>query len=121
MAAGFGAALDGALAAWREALGAAHVIVGEAERARGERGTFPTRARVPAIVRPGSTADVQAVLRIAQRTGVPVYPVSTGRNWGYGSRVPVEDAVVVDLGRLRAISGFDARMARVTVEPGVTF
>lgn len=50
---------------------------------------------------------------------VPVYPTSRGRSWGFGSRVPAADGcVLLDLGRMNRIVGFDERLAYVTVEPG---
>ena len=47
-------------------------------------------------------------------------PISTGKNWGYGSRAPVRDGVLLDLGRLNRIVDFDEELAYVTIEPGVT-
>jgi 4-cresol dehydrogenase (hydroxylating) len=78
-------------------------------------------SQVSAIVRPANTPEVQQCLRVANRFGIPVYPISTGKNWGYGSRVPVTDgSVVLDLGRMNRILDFDEKLAYVTVEPGVT-
>src|SRR5688572_1193823 len=84
------------------------------------RSTFATSSRTPAILRPADRLAVQACVRIANRFGVPIYPLSTGRNWGYGSRAPVRDAVLLDLGRLNQITDFSEPLAYVTLEPGVT-
>jgi 4-cresol dehydrogenase (hydroxylating) len=114
--------LDAALDAFRDAVGSDHVVTDPAALAAAGTATFATKARVPAIVRPASCAEVQACLRVANRFRVPVYPVSRGRNWGFGSRVPARDGcVVLDLGRMDRIVDFDEAMAYVTVEPGVTF
>lgn len=84
--------------------------------------TFRTTQKVVAIVRPANRAEVQACLRIARRERLPVYPVSRGKNWGLGSRVPPRDgSVLLDLGRMDRIVAFDEEMAWVTVEPGVSF
>jgi 4-cresol dehydrogenase (hydroxylating) len=84
--------------------------------------TFPTNAKPAAIVQPASTAEVQSLVRLARRYGQPLYPVSRGRNWGFGFRVPTIDrAVIVDLGRMNRIVELDAELAYVSVEPGVTF
>jgi 4-cresol dehydrogenase (hydroxylating) flavoprotein subunit len=65
---------------------------------------------------------VQQCLRIANRFKVAVFPVSTGKNWGYGSRVPISDGcVLMELARLNRIVDFDEKLAYITVEPGVTF
>ena len=83
-------------------------------------GTFATSSRVLAILRPGNRDHVQEIVRTANRHRVPLYPFSTGKNWGYGSRVPARDGVLVDLGRMNRIVAFDEQLAYVTIEPGVT-
>ncbi|HWE29625.1 MAG TPA: FAD-binding oxidoreductase, partial [Polyangia bacterium] len=115
-------AIERALAKWRRVVGEEHVLVDDASRAAAATATFATEQRVPAIVRPRSRDEVQACLRIAGEQRIAVYPSSRGGNWGYGSRVPVRDGcVLLDLGRMCRIVGFDAELATVTVEPGVTF
>ena len=111
-----------ALSAFVDALGRDNVLTDEESIARAETATFATRQRVPAVLRPADTSQVAACLRIASRFEVPVYPVSGGRNWGLGSRVPTgERSVVMDLSRMNRILEFDDRMGILTVEPGVTF
>jgi FAD/FMN-containing dehydrogenase len=111
-----------ALRDWRRALGPAHVVTDAAARRSAQTATFLTRQRIPAILRPGRREEVQACLRIAARHGIPVHPVSCGKNWGYGSRVPLRDGcVLLDLARLNRIVEFDERLGYVTLEPGVTF
>lgn len=83
-----------------------------------------TLHRAPAehvILRPGSTADVQAALDLARSHGQSVHPYSTGRNWGYGTSYPVEDRtrVLLDLSGMNRILAFDETLGIVTVEPGV--
>lgn len=114
--------LAAALVAWRALLGPDHVSVDPATLRDLNAGTYPTRARAAAVLRPADAAAVRACLRVAADHGLRLHPVSRGRNWGLGSRVPPDDgAVVLDLGRLDAIVDFDESMAWVTVEPGVTF
>ena len=36
-------------------------------------------------------AEVQAIVRAANNYHVPLYPISTGNNWGYGSAQPARD------------------------------
>ena len=112
--------LDQALAAWRASLGPAHVSCEAAELARAGTATFPTTATVAAVIRPADRAEVQQAVRIALEFGIPLYPVSSGKNWGYGSKAPSGDAVLLDLGRMNRILDFDEALAYVTVEPGVT-
>src|SRR5258708_6482277 len=87
-----------AIREWTEALGADNVVTDAPSLAAAESATFATRQRVVAILRPKDRSEVQACVRVANATGVPVYPVSRGRNWGYGSRVPpVSNSAVLDL------------------------
>lgn len=66
-------------------------------------------------------SEVRACVSVARQYGVPVYPISSGKNWGYGSRVPAMDgSVLLDLGRLTRIIDYDEDLAHVTVEAGVT-
>ena len=114
--------LDAAIARWRGLLGDDQVWTDPARLAAGARTTFATTQRPDAVIRPADREQAAACVRIAHEHDVPLYPVSRGRNWGYGSRVPSRDgAVVIDLARLDRIVDFDERLAYVTVEPGVTF
>lgn len=111
-----------ALTALRSALGEEHVALDVEALSRAETATFPTGQRVRAIVRPASTAEVQECVRIAARHGTPLYPVSRGTNWGYGSRVPVTTgSILLDLSRMDHIDDLDETLCHVIVEPGVTF
>jgi len=104
-----------------DAVGAEHVITDRRLLGEAETGTFKSGHAVPAIVRPGSREEVQECMRIANHWGTPVYPVSSGKNWGYGSRMPASDnCVLLDLSRMNRIVEFDEDLGYVTVEPGVT-
>ena len=112
---------EAAFREWAQVVGVDHVITAAARLREAETGTFATGHRIPAIVRPASRVEVQECLRIAARRRVPVYPISSGKNWGYGSSVPASDeCVLLDLGRMNRIVDFSEELAYVTVEPGVT-
>lgn len=114
---GLGLALKG----WAGVIGSENVILDEPARREAETATFETRSRIPAILRPGTRDEVAECLRVATARRIPVYPVSGGKNWGYGSRVPTGNAaVLMDLSRLNRILDFSEELAYVTVEPGVT-
>ncbi|KAI0018140.1 vanillyl alcohol oxidase [Xylariomycetidae sp. FL0641] len=77
-----------------------------------------------AVVYPGSVSEVQAVVRWANRRGgLPLYPISLGRNVGYGGAAPrIPGGVVVDLGRrMHSLLDLDGENASCVVEPGVTY
>lgn len=112
---------ENALIEWSMALGPENVITEPSSLLAAETGTFASSHRIPAIIRPGSRQEVQECLRIANLHVTPVYPISSGRNWGYGSRMPTADGcVLLDLGRMNRIVDFSEDLAYVTVEPGVT-
>jgi 4-cresol dehydrogenase (hydroxylating) len=113
--------LAGALEAWRKVVGPENVGTDAPRLAAAETATFATSQRVLAVVAPGNRHEVQRCVQIANSHQVAIYPVSQGKNWGYGSRVPTGDgSVVLDLGRLNRIVEWDERLAYVTLEPGVT-
>ena len=76
-----------------------------------------------AVVFPGSTEEVQTVVRWANEFLIPIYPISIGRNVGYGGAAPrMPGGVVVDLGkRMNSIISLDGEGATCIVEPGVTY
>ena len=51
-----------------------------------------------AAVAPYTVQEVQAVVRTANRYRIPIYPISTGKNLGYGGSAPnLSGSVVLDL------------------------
>jgi 4-cresol dehydrogenase (hydroxylating) flavoprotein subunit len=115
------ARIEAARREWIALLGAEHVIDDAGTLRQAETATFATTQRVPLMVRPGNREDVQACVRIANRHRLALYPVSSGKNWGYGSKVPAsDDNVILDLSRMNRIVDFDEALAYVTVEPGVS-
>ena len=75
-----------------------------------------------AVVQPQSVEQVQAVVRIANERGVPLWVTSQGRNNGYGGSSPrVRGSVVVNLRRMNRVLEIDGEAAYAVVEPGVSF
>jgi len=118
------AAIRKYLDAVQAALGAEAVNVApETQRRYGEN-TMPAGDRsVSGVVYPGSTAEVQTIVRLANEHRVPLWPISTGYNQGGGTRSPVKDGwVTVDCGRrMNAIVEIDDVLCWAEVEPGVTY
>lgn len=111
-----------ALEAFRGALGPEAVLTDEGSLHACEQTNFETTQRVLAILRPTSTEEVAACVRIAQRHAVPVYPISRGKNWGLGSKVPVRsNSVVIDLGDMDQILEYNETYGYLVVQPGVSF
>jgi 4-cresol dehydrogenase (hydroxylating) len=112
--------LAAALEEWTRLLGPGNVTTNPATLQAAATATFITAGRVLAVLEPATREDVQAIVRIANQYAVPLYPISSGKNWGYGSKAPVADGVLLDLHRLNRILDFDEELAYVTIEPGVT-
>jgi glycolate oxidase len=81
---------------------------------------LPYMREEPAVVvLPGSADEVQAVVRLCHREGVPF--VARGHGTGLsGGALPVAGGVVIGLSRLNRVLDIDIPNRRVTVEPGVT-
>ena len=110
-----------AFKAWAAAIGAEHVDYDPETQATVGTATFATTNAVRGVIQPASREEVQACVRIANQYEIALYPISAGKNWGYGSRVPPsQQAVVLDLRRLKAIRDFDDRLGTITIEAGVT-
>ncbi len=111
-----------ALEAWTKVLSKKNVIVDRGIISNFETATFFTEQKITAIIRPTTTKSIQECLKIANKFHAPVYPISTGKNWGYGSSVPVKNGcVIMDLSRMNKILDLNEKLAYITVEPGVTF
>ena len=75
-----------------------------------------------AAVAPDGVEQVQKVVKIANAYRIPIYPVSTGKNLGYGGSAPVySGSVVLDLKRMNRILEIDENNAYMLVEPGVSY
>ena len=73
------------------------------------------------IVEPKSKNECLAIVRYANENKIALYPVSTGKNWGFGSAVPPEpNGLIVRLNLLNRIKNFDPQLGTVEIEPGVT-
>lgn len=119
---------DAAIMARREEIAAAlraivpgeGVITAESERRAYESDGLTAYRTLPMIVvLPSTTAQVSAVLRKCQELGVKVVPRGSGTSLS-GGALPLEDGVLLGLGKFNKVLeiDFDNRCARV--QPGVT-
>jgi glycolate oxidase len=72
-----------------------------------------------AVVLPASASQIQGVVRLCARHGVPFVPRGHGTGLS-GGALPVAGGVVIALSRLNRVLDVDIPNQRVTVEPGVT-
>lgn len=108
-----------AIQEWQKTLESKNVIIDDKDY---NTTTFDVSQKVIAALLPSTSQQVSECLQIANKHKIPTYPVSGGKNFGLGSKVPIIDqSVVIDLKGLNTISDYNGEMAYVTVEPGVTF
>ncbi len=116
------AAFERAVSEMKATIGAEHVTSLSADLERIAKATIPDPKKPSLIVYPGSAEEVGAVVRIANRHRIPLWPCSAGRNWGYGSATPLlENTVVLHLSRLNRILEVNAELAYAVIEPGVSY
>lgn len=116
---------EAALRRFSQAIGEDWVLASDADRdayldayAPGDAETYaPAAALAPATVE-----EVQEILRIANSLSIPLWPISRGKNLGYGGAAPVlKGSVVLDLVRMKRILEVNEKLGYVIVEPGVGF
>ena len=72
----------------REIVGADHVYTRSQELDELAQATIPFPKRPAAVVCPASQEEVQRIVRVAGQYRLPLFPCSTGRNWGLSSKTP---------------------------------
>src|SRR6478672_6470947 len=109
--------LSVALKAFQGAIGADNVFATDMDRvAYCDHYSPDENKHMPgAAVAPGTVEEVQAVVRLANEHKVPLWPISRGKNFGYGGAAPVlKGSVVLDLTRMKKIE-LDAESGTVLV------
>lgn len=82
----------------------------------------PEERLVSAAVAPDTAEQVSQIVRIANRVKIPLFPISTGKNLGYGGSAPnLSGSVVVDLKRMNRVIEVDDKRHFAIVEPGVAY
>ena len=77
------------------------------------------RGHSPIVLRPGSVAEVSAILKLANETATPIVP--QGGNTGLvGGQIPHHNEIVLSLNRLDRIREVDPTSYTMTCEAGVT-
>lgn len=80
-----------------------------------------------AVVKVSATSDIKSLVDLAnncadKETSFSIYPICSGRNWGYGTSQPSSSAqniVILDLSPLNNIE-LNEELGLVTLQPGVT-
>ncbi|RJF85803.1 FAD-binding oxidoreductase [Sphingomonas cavernae] len=108
------------LMALGEAIGATHVLVDRADVARYEMDGRQPGGRALAVLRPASSAEVSAILRLAAQHGVTVVPQGARTGLvGAGVADDRGDALILSLERLTRAPEVDAVNRTVSADAGV--
>jgi 4-cresol dehydrogenase (hydroxylating) len=114
--------VETALVKLRDIVGPENLILDAEEVRRRSKDTTPAVKQALGFIYPGSVEEVQAIVRLANEFHIPLWPVSTGRNWGYGGSSAARDgSLIVGLYRMNRIIEVNEEMAYAVIEPGVTY
>ncbi len=71
---------------------------------------------------PASVEEVQAIMGVCDKYEIAVWPISTGKNFGYGTATAAtKGQMILDLRRMNKIIEVDPELGTALVEPGVTY
>ena len=110
----------------REVLGQERVYTDDVNELRSYRdvyATLPDEAHMPsAAVAPESVEEIQLILAVARKYTIPLWTISTGKNFAYGGPAPRKAGFfVLDLKRMNRIIEVNEKYAYAVVEPGVSY
>lgn len=115
------AEVEKALREWSATLGPDKVTADKGMLERFARTTLLRGTHPACVLYPTSTVEVQTVVRVASAHGVVLFPISRGKNWGYGDAcAPQDGAAIVDLSRMNRILEVNTELAYAVIEPGVS-
>lgn len=118
--------IESAVAAIRAVVGEQWVFTDAATDLRAYRdayATLPDEAFLPsAAVAPDGVEQIRKILAIANTHKVPLWTISTGRNFAYGGPAPrLPGYIVLDLKRMNRIIEVNEKLGYALVEPGVSY
>ena len=101
----------------REEIGSAYVLTGEDTTPFSQDWSGQVRWTPLAVLRPADTAQVAAIVRLANATKTPIVPVSG--NTGLAKGTSAEGALMLSLDRMNAIREVNPTRRTASVEAGV--
>ncbi len=82
---------------------------------------IPYRQLPAYVIYPTSTEEVQHIVKAAAAAGLPIWTVSTGKNWGYGERTATyAGGILLILEQMNKIIEVNEELAYSVIETGVT-
>lgn len=114
-----------AVAEYRRILGAGNVLI-EAEKLAPYSKIMipvPISQHQPAgALLVHSVDEIRKVLTVCNKYKISVWPISTGRNIGYGSAAPATPGqLILDMRNMNRIIEIDPELCTALIEPGVTY
>lgn len=86
------------------------------------KSTLPEQRTPDMILYPESKEEVQKIVKIANDLKIPLWYLSTGKNWGYGCKSANYDGgITLVLERMKKIELVDSDLCYAVIEPGVTY
>ncbi len=114
-----------ALGELRKVVGPAYVLADREELAPYRKLMIPAAEEEhepSGAVLAASLEHVQGVLAVCNKYKIPLWPISTGRNLGYGAAAPAtRGQLILDLKRMDRILAVDSVLCTALIEPGVTY
>jgi 4-cresol dehydrogenase (hydroxylating) len=117
------AALTAARRGFEALIGAENVFFDSADQqAYSDKFAIDDARHQPAgAIAPATVEQIQGIVRIARENKISLWPISRGKNLGYGEAAPVlAGSVILDLSRMKKIE-YDEENGTVLLEPGVGF
>lgn len=112
---------DHACTKLQEIVGKENLILDEEDLNNWSVNTLDSNRSIVGIIRPADQAEVLKIINICSEENIYYYPISSGKNWGYGGATAVKnDMLILDLSRVNRIVEFNNELSYVIVEPGVT-
>ena len=114
-------AVDGVITELQRLLGAQHVITDRIECEFYSQDVYRAGELPAAVIRPGSTEELAAVLKAIAPSGLPIVPRGGGMSYTDGYLPKRVNSIMVDMLRMDRVLEVNAEDCYVTVECGATW
>ncbi|MBA7676959.1 putative FAD-linked oxidoreductase [subsurface metagenome] len=116
----YGKVTDNLVALLTEIVGNKNILTGDERENYSRDETLKSKPVLPeVVVKPGDTASVARIMKIANERNIPVTPRGGGTGLS-GGAIPIYGGIVLSLERMNRILEIDGDNFSATVEPGVT-
>ncbi|WP_158222776.1 FAD-binding oxidoreductase [Rhodopirellula sp. MGV] len=103
-------------------VGAEHVLHSAADVEVVSRTNIPRRNIPSFAVYPETAEEIAEITKLANEHSVPIWPVSQGKNWGYGSKSACyPGGITLVLSRMNKIVEVNEELCYAVIEPGVSY